>query len=45
MNNAEATSKAYWEYIQTHAPDEFEETHLFALHVHGPGMFHRRASR
>jgi TRAP-type transport system periplasmic protein len=40
MNNAEATSKAYWEYVQTVAPDEFKETHLLALQVHGPGMFH-----
>jgi TRAP-type C4-dicarboxylate transport system substrate-binding protein len=40
MNNAEATSKAYWEYVQTQCPDEFKETHALALHVHGPGMFH-----
>ena len=40
MNNAEATSKAYWEYFQTQCPDEFKETHVIALHVHGPGMFH-----
>ncbi|WP_425258521.1 TRAP transporter substrate-binding protein [Rubrivivax sp. RP6-9] len=40
MNNAEATSKAYWEYVQTVAPDEFKDTHVIALHVHGPGMFH-----
>ena len=40
MNNAEATSKAYWEYVQTQAPDEFKDTHVLALHVHGPGMFH-----
>ena len=40
MNNAEATSKAYWEYVQTVAPDEFKDTHVLALHVHGPGMFH-----
>jgi len=40
MNNAEATSKAYWEYVQTVAQDEFKDTHLLALHVHGPGMFH-----
>ena len=40
MNNAEATSKAYWEYVQTQASDEFKETHALALHVHGPGMFH-----
>ena len=42
MNNAEATSKAYWEYVQTVAPDEFKDTHLLALHVHGPGMFHSK---
>ena len=40
MNNAEATSKAYWEFFQTHAPDEFKETQVLALHVHGPGLFH-----
>ena len=40
MNNAEATSKAYWDYVQTIAPDEFKETQVIALHVHGPGMFH-----
>ncbi|MGZ5235969.1 MAG: TRAP transporter substrate-binding protein [Caldimonas sp.] len=40
MTNAEATSKAYWEYIQTQAADEFKETQVIALHVHGPGMFH-----
>jgi TRAP-type C4-dicarboxylate transport system substrate-binding protein len=40
MNNAEATSRAYWEYYQTQASDEFKETQVIALHVHGPGMFH-----
>ncbi|NBO15501.1 MAG: C4-dicarboxylate ABC transporter [Betaproteobacteria bacterium] len=40
MNNAEATSKAYWEYVNTVAQDEFKDTHVIALHVHGPGMFH-----
>jgi TRAP-type C4-dicarboxylate transport system substrate-binding protein len=40
MTNAEATSKAYWEYVQTQAPDEFKETHVIALQVHGPGVFH-----
>lgn len=43
MNNAEATSKAYWEYVQTVAPDEFKDTQVLALHVHGPGMFHTKA--
>ena len=40
MNNAEATSKAYWEYVQTMAPDEFKDTQVIALHVHGPGVIH-----
>jgi TRAP-type transport system periplasmic protein len=40
MNNAEATSKAYWEYFQTQCPDEFKETQVIALHVHGPGVIH-----
>ena len=42
MTNAEATSKAYWEYVQTTAKDEFKDVHLVALHVHGPGLFHMR---
>ncbi|WP_374669606.1 TRAP transporter substrate-binding protein [Ramlibacter sp.] len=42
MNNAEATSKAYWEYVQTVATDEFKDTQVIALHVHGPGMFHTK---
>jgi TRAP-type transport system periplasmic protein len=40
MNNAEATSKAFWEYRQTLAAEEFSDTQVLALHVHGPGMFH-----
>ena len=40
MNNAEATSKAFWEYVQTHAADEFKDTQVLALHVHGPGVIH-----
>src|SRR5574343_1399194 len=28
MNNAEATSKAYWDYVQTMAPDEFKDVHV-----------------
>src|SRR3954454_18332141 len=40
MTNAEATSKAYWEYVQAMAPDEFKETQVIALQVHGPGVIH-----
>ncbi len=40
MTNAEATSKAFWEYIETKAPDEFRDVKPLAFQVHGPGMFH-----
>jgi TRAP-type transport system periplasmic protein len=40
MSNAEATSKAYWEYVQTVAIDEFKEVVPLALQVHGPGVIH-----
>src|SRR3954462_8121649 len=40
MTNTQATAKAYWDYMQANAPDEFKETQVIALHVHGPGMFH-----
>jgi TRAP-type C4-dicarboxylate transport system substrate-binding protein len=42
MTNAEATSKAYWEYLQTVAKDEFKDVHVIAVNVHGPGVIHTR---
>jgi TRAP-type C4-dicarboxylate transport system substrate-binding protein len=42
MGEAESTSRAYWEYIQTQAPDEFKDVKVLALHVHGRGVFHTR---
>eukprot|EP01031_Cornospumella_fuschlensis_P040187 gene40187-48968_t len=45
MNNAEATSKDYWEYVQTVAKDEFKDVQPIALQVHGPGMFHMRSKQ
>jgi TRAP-type transport system periplasmic protein len=42
MTNAEATSKAFWEYIQTKAVDEYRDVQPLALQVHGPGMFHTK---
>jgi TRAP-type transport system periplasmic protein len=42
MTNAEATSKAMWEYVQTVAKDEFKENHVLALQVHGPGVIHTK---
>ena len=40
LTNAEATSRAYWEYVQTMAPDEFKDVQVLALQVHGPGVIH-----
>jgi TRAP-type C4-dicarboxylate transport system substrate-binding protein len=42
MNNAEATSKALWEYLTTVATDDYRETHLLAANVHGPGVLHTK---
>ena len=42
MTNAEATSKAFWEYIQTMAPDEYKDIQPLALQVHGPGILHTK---
>ena len=40
MTNAEATSKALWEYVQTMSKDEFKEVQVLAMNVHGPGVIH-----
>lgn len=40
--SAEASSKAFMEYVQKYAMDEFKDVHLIAVHTHGPGMFHSR---
>ncbi|MGD2138963.1 MAG: TRAP transporter substrate-binding protein [Burkholderiales bacterium] len=40
MHSAEATSKALWDYVAQNNIDEFDDVHLLALHVHGPGYFH-----
>jgi TRAP-type C4-dicarboxylate transport system substrate-binding protein len=42
MTNAEATSKALYEYLTTVATDDYRETQLLAANVHGPGTLHSR---
>ena len=37
MTNAEATSRAAWEYYDKYDRDEFKDTHILGVHVHGPG--------
>jgi TRAP-type C4-dicarboxylate transport system substrate-binding protein len=40
MNNAEAASKALWDYVRQYDADEFKDVHTIAFHVHGGGVFH-----
>jgi TRAP-type C4-dicarboxylate transport system substrate-binding protein len=40
MKDAEATSKALWDYVADNDVGEFDDVHLLAFHVHGPGYFH-----
>ena len=42
MTNAEATSRAAWDYSQQYAKDVFKDVHLLAVHVHGPGLIFTR---
>jgi TRAP-type C4-dicarboxylate transport system substrate-binding protein len=42
MQSPEATSKALWDYMQQHAPQEFKDVHPIAFHVHGDGVFHMK---
>jgi len=36
----ERCSRAFHEYVETHAADEFKSVKLLAAHTHGPGLFH-----
>jgi TRAP-type transport system periplasmic protein len=40
MGEAESASRAFWEYVNANAADEFKETKVLALHLHGRGVFH-----
>ena len=39
-NSAEKTSMAAWEFYEKYLKDELSETHILAVHVHGPGIMH-----
>ena len=39
---AEPGSRAFQEYVEKHAMDEFKDVKLIAVHVHGPGLFHSK---
>lgn len=40
--NAETSSRAAWEFFQTHMADEFKDTQVIAVHTHGPGALHSK---
>lgn len=39
---AEASSKAFQEYVEKFDADEFKDIKLIAVHTHGPGLFHTK---
>jgi len=38
--SAEESSRAFQEYVDKYAADEFKDVKLIAVHTHGPGLFH-----
>ncbi len=42
INDAEAASKAAWEFYEKNASDEFREVRPLAVHVHDAGYLHTR---
>ena len=38
----EASSRAFYEYVEKFAADEFKDVKLIAVHTHGPGLFHTK---
>lgn len=42
LTNAEAGSRALWDFVQQYNKAEFNDVHPLAFHVHGPGVFHMR---
>ncbi|MDP2263697.1 MAG: TRAP transporter substrate-binding protein [Hydrogenophaga sp.] len=40
--SAEASSRAFQEYVDKFAADEFRDVKLVAVHTHGPGLFHTK---
>jgi TRAP-type transport system periplasmic protein len=40
--NAEAGSRAFQEYVEKYAMDEFKDVKLIGVHIHGPGLIHSK---
>jgi TRAP-type C4-dicarboxylate transport system substrate-binding protein len=39
---AEPGSKAFQQYVEKYAMDEFKDVHLICVHIHGPGLIHSK---
>lgn len=39
---AEPASRAFQEFVEKHAMDEFKDVKVIAVHVHGPGLIHSK---
>ncbi len=40
--SAEQSSRAFHEYVEKYAADEFKDVKIIAVHTHGPGLFHTK---
>lgn len=40
--NAEASSKAFWEFYEAYMTERHSDIHVMAVHVHGPGVIHKK---
>ncbi len=40
--SSEATSAAAWELFQSDIKEDFQDVHMIAVHVHGPGLIHSK---
>ena len=40
--SAESSSRAFQEYVEKNAMDEYKDVKLIAVHTHGPGLIHSR---
>jgi len=43
MTNAEATSRAAWDYAEKFAADDMKDVKMLAVHVHGPGNIYTKS--
>lgn len=43
VTSGEATSKAFHEFAEKHAADEFKDVKVIAFHTHGPGLIHSKS--